>query len=262
MQGALWDMARADLKLADLPPAFWGKAVLNASQVILYLPCKRLGGISPIHHITGKPGDVSRFRVFGCPVQLWVAPRNRKHKKVSDRSVQGIHVGQANGSKAWKIYVPTMSPKMQHVDPTDKMLKSTKQFKVVDSDDFIFNETFQDLRGRQMTIHPKGRSPPLEKALDLLFVNADGPLPTSHRQSKRDAQSQPPKPTAASPPNGTTPVKDTPTISKHRRPENGNMGRNRFEPVRSSLPHPRQPQPARHDGHTSISHNSHDPVSR
>ena len=127
-------------------------------------------------------------------------------------------MGQANGSKAWKIYVPAMSPKMQHVDPTDKMLKATQQFKIVDSDDVIFNETFQDLRGRQMSTHPKGRGPSLAKALDVLFINADGPLPTSHRQSKRDAQSTVPTPTAP-PQQRKAPTKDVPTTVKDAPPK-------------------------------------------
>jgi len=75
IQQTLWSMARADLKHADLSYSFWGPAVLNAATVILYRPVKRLGGKSFIHYVTKKPGNVTRFRVFGCPVSVFIRPR-------------------------------------------------------------------------------------------------------------------------------------------------------------------------------------------
>jgi len=174
IQQTLWSMARADLKHADLPYSFWGPAVLNAATVILYRPVKRLGGKSFIHYVTKKPGDVTRFRVFGCPMSVFIRPRQRSHK-LSNRAAEGIHLGPSTHSKGWRIYVPKTKQnrfadkQTYYVDPDDNMLKSTVKFAVIDSDDVVFNELFRDLRGRQMTIYPKGRKLQLEPVPSVTF---------------------------------------------------------------------------------------------
>ena len=206
MQAVLWDAARADLKMADLPYSFWGPAVTNAAVVLAHRPSTRLGGISPKHFITGKPADVSRFRVFGCPVTVLIPPRHRDNKKLGNRSVSGIHIGQSSISKAWRIYVPKTKAnsfatrREYHVDPTDNMIKSTEKFGIVDTDDVIFNELFSDLRGRQMTIYPKGQKIIFEKTSAVEFQK---PMAKPSRQSSKSSQQT-----------GPVPPKQTPTASE------------------------------------------------
>ena len=189
MQGVLWNSARALLKLADLPHKFWGYAVLHAAAVMWYRPCKRLKGLCPKHYIDGKAPSVKMLRVFGCPVQVHVPARRRDNKKLDDRSVSGIHLGLSDNSKGWKIYVPATKPndvyyhgkRTYTVNPDTNTLQSTEKFGIIDSDDVKFNETFQDLRGRQMKIYHKGRTIDFPK--DKMSLDFLAPTPKSKRPS-------------------------------------------------------------------------------
>ena len=200
-QDTIWNCARADLKFADLPFVFWGPAVLNAANVLLHRPVKRLQGKSPMHHILGKPPDLSLFRVFGCPVQMLVKPRDRAHKKLGDRSVTGINLGLSGFSKGWKIYVPKThankfaAKRLYDVDPTTDMITSTAQFSIKDSQDVIFNEMFRDLRGRQMQIFPRGKKLHFPADHEVQFENGSKPLPAPKRKIK-SPKNQPAVPAA------------------------------------------------------------------
>jgi transposase InsO family protein len=78
------------MKHADLPHGTWSKAVLHAVFLKNRSPATSTG-VSPVQFRTGKPFNFAPLRVFGCPAQIFVRPRDRSNPKLSDRSEKKGH---------------------------------------------------------------------------------------------------------------------------------------------------------------------------
>ena len=141
--GVLFDMTRAMLHDSKCPTHMWGLAIQHAAYVHNRLPARKLGDKSPHHVLSGRPADVSKLRVFGCPAMVYVRERERRNK-ISHRSVHAIFVGMSTAGNGW-IFLTGAG-------------KTFKSVKFIDSKDVKFNEMFMDMRGPCNTIFKDGQS--------------------------------------------------------------------------------------------------------
>ena len=89
----LFALTRSLLKHADLPDRLWGKAILHSTYIFNRSPSAEIGGIAPMQFRTGENIDLTHMRVFGSPAQIFVRPKLREDKKLSDRSISATFVG-------------------------------------------------------------------------------------------------------------------------------------------------------------------------
>uniref|UniRef100_A0ACD5Z1Q6 Uncharacterized protein n=1 Tax=Avena sativa TaxID=4498 RepID=A0ACD5Z1Q6_AVESA len=104
-------MARSLLKQRGMPAVFWGEAVVTAVYILNRSPIKALDGRTPYEAWHGRKPAVSHLRVFGC---LAFAKELGHIGKLDDRSIPGVFIGYAEGSKAYRI----LDPKTQRVRTT------------------------------------------------------------------------------------------------------------------------------------------------
>ena len=134
----IFSKARSMMKHADLPHGTWGKAVLHAVFLKNRSPATSTG-VSPVQFRTGKPFNFTPLRVFGCPAQIFVRPRDRSNPKLSDRSEKGTFLGMSSKGNGYIFLV-----------------QRTRSIIEIDSKDALLNETFSDCRDRQGKIIPHG----------------------------------------------------------------------------------------------------------
>jgi len=82
---------------------FWGEAVVTAVYILNRSPTKALDGRTPYEAWHGRKPAVSHLRVFGC---LAFAKELGHIGKLDDRSIPGVLIGYAEGSKAYRILDP------------------------------------------------------------------------------------------------------------------------------------------------------------
>jgi hypothetical protein len=122
----LWQTARVMafkmLTNARLNITFFHHALMYAWQICVVLPAKstsRIDGDGTLipttpHYLyfNGDTPNVSRYRVFGCPVVCKVYKRRDQEKNVLDhrnivqRGVRGIFVGFPINQAGWSIFIP------------------------------------------------------------------------------------------------------------------------------------------------------------
>lgn len=100
----LMDMTRCLLIQSGLPNSFWGEAVNTANHIRNRCPSRKLNGKTPHELWTGRTPNIKYFREFGC--EAYTRDRNPNKSKFDPRSKKGIFVGYANGSKAYRIWIP------------------------------------------------------------------------------------------------------------------------------------------------------------
>jgi hypothetical protein len=96
-------MARALLKQRGLPVVFWGEAVVTAIYILNRSPTKALNGRTLYEAWHGRKPVVSHLWVFGC---LTFGKELGHIGKLDDRSLPGVFIGYAEGSKAYRILDP------------------------------------------------------------------------------------------------------------------------------------------------------------
>ncbi len=97
----IFQKARAMMHYADLPNGIWGKAVLHSVYLKNRCPSTRLNYLSPLQFRTGEAQDFTRLRVFGCPAQIFVRPKERQNNKLSSRSEQGTFIGMSKAGNGF-----------------------------------------------------------------------------------------------------------------------------------------------------------------
>lgn len=94
------EKARCMIFDAKLSRGFWGEAVLTAVKIMnstMNTAIKR----TPIEVWTGKPVDLSFFRIFGCKAMAKVPDALRK--KFDKKSMECIFVGYAENQKGYRL---------------------------------------------------------------------------------------------------------------------------------------------------------------
>jgi hypothetical protein len=137
----IFQKARAMMKYADLPNGIWGKAVMHSTYLQNRCPSSRLNYLSPLQFRTGEAQDLTRLRVFGCPAQIFVRPKERQHNKFSSRSEQGTFIEMSKAGNGFIFRI-----------------KRTNTTVEVDSADVKFNETFSDCMDRKGRTIKGGRT--------------------------------------------------------------------------------------------------------
>jgi hypothetical protein len=96
------EMARTMLDEYKYPHNFWGEAIATAVHVSNSLFLRPVYNKMPYKLLTGNKPNVSYFRVFGCKCLI----RNKKERlgKFESRSIEGIFVGYADNSHAYRYY--------------------------------------------------------------------------------------------------------------------------------------------------------------
>ncbi|KAJ3661597.1 hypothetical protein Zmor_005987 [Zophobas morio] len=100
----LLDTARCLLIDAGLPDSFWAEAVNTANYLRNRLPTRCLGGGTPYEAWTGKKPDISNFRAFGS--RVYYLDRRPGKGKFDPRGEEGVFLGYADESKAYRIWSP------------------------------------------------------------------------------------------------------------------------------------------------------------
>jgi hypothetical protein len=96
-------MARALLKQRGMPAVFWGELVVTPVYILNRSPTKALNGRTPYEAWHGRKPAVSHLRVFGC---LAFGKELGHIGKLDNRSIPGVFIGYAEGSKAYRILDP------------------------------------------------------------------------------------------------------------------------------------------------------------
>ena len=101
----LIEMARTMLSEFKSPHNFWGEAVSTAAHCSNRLFLRPLHNKTPYELLTGKKPNVLYFRVFGC--KCFVKNTKGKLGKFESRTIEGIFVGYADDSQAYRYYNKT-----------------------------------------------------------------------------------------------------------------------------------------------------------
>ena len=99
------EMARTMLSEFKSPHNFWGEAIATAVHYTNRLFLRAPFDMTPYEILTSKKPNVNYFRVFGCKCLV----KNKKEKlgKFESRTIEGIFVGYAENSHAYRYYNKT-----------------------------------------------------------------------------------------------------------------------------------------------------------
>ena len=102
---------RGMLVQSQMPPEFWGAAVLLASDICNCTPHRSLGMESPHYHRYHKRPDLSFFRAFGCATVVHRGRDLVEHTELAPRGELGMYlgVGTSHGRRAFIVYSPQTS---------------------------------------------------------------------------------------------------------------------------------------------------------
>ena len=97
--------ALAMLQEAKMAKGFWPEAHDYACLTRNYSPTKILSKATPYEVFWGEKPDVSMLRIFGSKCHVRVPPEKRR--KLDTHSLDGIFCGFAEGSKAYRVWIPS-----------------------------------------------------------------------------------------------------------------------------------------------------------
>ncbi|CEL60572.1 Retrovirus-related Pol polyprotein from transposon TNT 1-94 OS=Nicotiana tabacum PE=2 SV=1 [Rhizoctonia solani AG-1 IB] len=92
------EMERTIRDEAELPPQFWGYAILHSVEIWNVTAKKALGGMTPHEALFGTKPNIARLRVFGCKAFARIPDKDRQ--KLGARSLECTYLGVAPGRKA------------------------------------------------------------------------------------------------------------------------------------------------------------------
>jgi hypothetical protein len=96
------EMARTMLDEFKSPHNFWGEAIATTVHVSNHLFLCPVYNKTPYELLTGNKPNVSYFRVFGC--KCFVKNKKERLGKFETRTIEGIFVGYADDSHAYRYY--------------------------------------------------------------------------------------------------------------------------------------------------------------
>ena len=100
----LQEVARTMLNEYALPKYLWAEAVNTACYVVNRVSMRPILKKTPYELWKGRTPNISHFKVFGS--KCFVLNETPKVTKFDSKTIEGIFVGYANASKAYRIYVP------------------------------------------------------------------------------------------------------------------------------------------------------------
>ena len=100
----LGNMTRCMLEDADLPNTLWAEAMRTATYLKNRTPHATLGGDTPYFRFFGRQANLQHLRVFGS--KAFVQYEERARSKLDRKAWEGILVGYADDSKAYRILDP------------------------------------------------------------------------------------------------------------------------------------------------------------
>ena len=98
---------RAMLLQSQMPPEFWGAAVVLATDIYNCTHHRSLGMESPHYHRYYKQPDISFFRAFGCATVVHRGRDLLEHTKLKPRGELGVYFGVCNSHsrRAFIVYI-------------------------------------------------------------------------------------------------------------------------------------------------------------
>lgn len=102
MNRTIVEKVRCMLIDAALTLGFWAEAVQTAVFVINNIICKGNDNKTPEELWSGKQGNISMLRVFGCRAMTHIP--KQKRKKLDVKSIECIYLGSAEDMKAYRLY--------------------------------------------------------------------------------------------------------------------------------------------------------------
>ena len=111
------DLAFAMMNHAHVGDEFFDFALDHAWKVYNCLPVRGLSHhgqpATPFEMFYGVKPSLKRFRVLFCPCIMAIGDKNvdrvRSRKNTPERGMRGIHVGIANRTAGWLVYVPSLN---------------------------------------------------------------------------------------------------------------------------------------------------------
>ena len=102
----LLEMARSILKHMKLPNHLWGEAVRHSTYLINRAATRVIKSTTPYELFKGRKPNIEHLRVFGC---IGYTKIDTQHlKKLDNRSRTLVHLGTEPGSKAYRLFDPTL----------------------------------------------------------------------------------------------------------------------------------------------------------
>ena len=102
----LLEMTRSILKHMEVPNYLWGEAVRHSTYLINRIATKTLTLQTPYEAFKGRKPNFTHLRVFGCVAYAKTESANLK--KLDNRSRTLVHLGTEPGSKAYRLFDPTL----------------------------------------------------------------------------------------------------------------------------------------------------------
>ena len=109
---------RAMLLNSQLPPEFWGAAVMLATDIYNVTPHDSLNDESPFKRAKGQHPDTSFIKPFGCGMIVHRGRDLVEHSKLAPRGEKCVYLGTGNafGRKAYIAYSPRLNRVFSTVD--------------------------------------------------------------------------------------------------------------------------------------------------
>ena len=150
---------RGMLLQSQMPPEFWGAAVVLATDIYNCTPHRSLGMESPHYHRYHKQPDLSFFRAFGCATVVHRGRDLVEHTKLAPRGELGVYlgVGTSHGRRAFIIYSP----------------RTSRVYATIDA---RFDETYFPFRTTNQRVYGQDYTPSIQ--LEQLSLYHDMPNPT------------------------------------------------------------------------------------
>ena len=150
---------RGMLLQSQMPPEFWGAAVVLATDIYNCTPHRSLGMESPHYHRYHKQPDLTFFRAFGCAAVVHRGRDLVEHTKLAPRGEFGVYLGIdiSHGRRASIVYSP----------------RTSRVYATVDA---RFDETYFPFRTTNQRVYGQEYTPSIQ--LEQLSLHHDMPNPT------------------------------------------------------------------------------------
>jgi hypothetical protein len=211
------EMARTMLDEYKSPHNFWGEAIATAVHVSNRLFLRSVYNKTPYELLTGNKPNVSYFRVFGC--KCFIKNKERLGKFES-RTIEGIFVGYAHDSHAYRYYNKSSGcvevscdvvfeefngSQEEQVVPSDvgygessQVIKSMGIGHILPCEDFPSQDTpheedsrLTQVEPRTTQVEPSSPSQVEQDSQEETHAQEQPPSPQPHEQDQGDVQEPP-----------------------------------------------------------------------